>query len=465
MRKTHKSIKSRYGESVHRPATAGDQTIRPIWLRNRERDRHSAIADIAVYERQGRIGAGKHRQDLQDIGAEVGPENNESGCGLIMPTITPTPPSNFVLILGTGASADYGMPVMRNFMETARNLYFELQANPDHSEIAKDYESLLSFQKRCRGSSWAVNRDWDNIEELYTQADLKRLADLPPSDTGKKICDHLAWAIWDVYRRSEEGRHPSWRESLLGIRNGLHLTPVLVSTNYDVVQEVGIEAGGLQYFYPGFKPPWEAASWFSEEVGGHGGPWTAPDTAVQMIKLHGSVNWFNINEGERSIATTNLKDSDSTSVTYKGFSRHDFASRLKDHLGSDVSPVPAIIPPMRGKMSLLKVVAHQWNAAIKAISNAKYVAIVGYSFPSTDAFMVRLLAEGIANNHGLERIIICDIADYDSWVDRLATIFNPIVLKTKVTLLREHFNRASFFFQQLHQGSIWAFFKNELSVG
>src|SRR5262245_27755395 len=112
-------------------------------------------------------------------------------------------PKKFVLLLGAGASAAYGPPVMVNFMATARrNCAARARSDSDRDKLLDSYQEMMKFHAKCRASSWAFNRNWDNIEELYTQADLLRLTGLPDAKTATQLCQDIAWAIWDVYRFS-----------------------------------------------------------------------------------------------------------------------------------------------------------------------------------------------------------------------------------------------------------------------
>src|SRR5437773_2660848 len=102
---------------------------------------------------------------------------------------------NCVFICGAGSSVPCGLPAMKRFLDYARRHYFALKANGADPCLAACFEQMFEFHAECRNAAWAFDRDWDNIEELYTQADLGRLARLP----GKKaLCDRIAWAMWEI---------------------------------------------------------------------------------------------------------------------------------------------------------------------------------------------------------------------------------------------------------------------------
>ena len=134
--------------------------------------------------------------------------------------------------------------------------------------------------------------------------------------------------------------------------------------------------------------------------------------AVPIIKLHGSVNWFRYGNERNLVASTLMgKYPDGVAIDDPAFRIDNLWKMLKSYLELKVDgePFPAIIPPMLGKMSVSPGIAAQWRAAIHFLETAAQVVIIGYSFPETDAFMTRLLAEGLKNNNGLEGIKIVNI--------------------------------------------------------
>lgn len=60
--------------------------------------------------------------------------------------------------------------------------YSRLRLRDPDDPILACYDALFGIRKEYRHSLWAIERDWDNIEELYTQADLLRLSHLPSAD-------------------------------------------------------------------------------------------------------------------------------------------------------------------------------------------------------------------------------------------------------------------------------------------
>ncbi len=210
----------------------------------------------------------------------------------------------FVLLLGAGASAPWNAPVMAQFMNKVQfHFYNHRRAqNP----FAEHYDHMLSFRQECRSSAWLFNRDWDNIEELYTQADLLRLMYKDRQIdgiglSGNCVCQHIAWAIWDVYRICKVEDPPVFGGFFSNVRTRLNLKPAVITTNYDVLCEVGswtITENANQIiapcFYPGFGQHklemgtdrvlhQDDQDYYETGIAGGSTP---------IVKLHGSVNWF-----------------------------------------------------------------------------------------------------------------------------------------------------------------------------
>jgi hypothetical protein len=352
-----------------------------------------------------------------------------------------------VLILGAGFSAPWGAPVMAHFMNKAQFQYFNHVAakNP----LAEHYRHMLDFRRECQSSSWRFNRDWDNIEELYTQADLLRLAyggrNLDGTElTANALCRHIAWAIWDVYRIGKVEDPPSLGGFIDRIRVALGLHAAIITTNYDVLCEVGAtrvvvsSQKSPQCFYPGFRE--HVIQVGQERVLEHcdDNLFTSrvDKQLVPIIKLHGSVNWFEASKSSEPEPNAGWFALESFGAYEKkpfGLNDPSFAiaevRRQLSGCGVIGEPCAAIVPPMLGKSAVHPAIAAQWRAAVESLERAKRVYIVGYSFPETDVFMIRLLTEGLKRNEGLEEITIVNQSELTvEWGSKLKRFFTPVVL-------------------------------------
>ncbi|MSR59341.1 MAG: hypothetical protein EXS05_17145 [Planctomycetaceae bacterium] len=338
------------------------------------------------------------------------------------------------LILGAGFSAPFGLPVMRQFMGKARRLYFANHG--ENPKLDECYEAMFCFEDQCQAASRYFNRDWENIEELYTQADLRRLMfrEQPAED----LCRRIAWAIWDVYRQWSPKQHPPIHD-LLTFASSDGLNPAIITTNYDVLCEIGKNVSmrphehpkpseqGWRYYYPGFCMPWNSeAHELSEDerliLLNHR---TSNNKQIfPIIKLHGSVNWFQKEPKGPYVALTSVGD---TQGMVFGVNEKQFRV--------DAFDSPAIVPPMLGKASGNAAIAAQWKAAVKVLSRARRVTVIGYSFPQTDAFMLRLLSEGLKDNADLEQFCVIDKRPFEEWAPLLSRFFTPVARDQKLLFI------------------------------
>ncbi len=343
-----------------------------------------------------------------------------------------------VLLLGAGASREFGLPIMKDFMDVARNKYFEYKTNrAPEFELTSAYRALLEFHNECRASTWAFRRNWENMEELYTQADLVRLSAVTEEEEKRANhrCQEIAWTIWDVYRKfSVEIELP-----LANICRSIlkaNLFPVVITTNYDLVWEHRLisDPKPMSYLYPGFDamPGDTRDTWCfetNEDVYERRGK--GESLEVPIIKLHGSVNWFSVANSDWFAAAKLAMIRKCDSEMLKNDLRKTLIEMKFPGAASEI--MPGIVPPMLGKSPLATAITHQWKAAIKAISSARQIWVLGYSFPITDAFMPRLLTEGLRQNHHFERLVIVDKQSKEEWKERIEAMFGYMLREQKLS--------------------------------
>lgn len=309
-----------------------------------------------------------------------------------------------VFVLGAGASVWWGPPVMREFLDCARRRYFKLQReSKSDAKLLDCYDSLFQFHNRYKESLWAIERDWDNIEELYTQADLLKLASQRMEDDD--LCRKIAWVIWDIYRIVAKTDFSKFAGVVKRISEA-GLRPAVVTTNYDLICELSTIESPFRAYYPGFGL--ETNYGIVKEDAATLTPIPMGSDTLPVIKLHGSVNWF-------QTAGYSLALADGADVRSLAVEKDQSPIAAFDHLTqrlkcASLDDIRAgIIPPMLGKTSVEPVIAHQWQSAISALSQARQVWLIGYSFPQTDAFMSRLLTEGMRQNEDFQRMVVIDV--------------------------------------------------------
>src|SRR5262245_42554650 len=81
------------------------------------------------------------------------------------------PPSGVVVLLGAGASADAGCPLMRDFIDRARDFRTTGKFSPSETESV---DAALKLHSDIRTQFHLTELDSENIETLMSIADFKK---------------------------------------------------------------------------------------------------------------------------------------------------------------------------------------------------------------------------------------------------------------------------------------------------
>ena len=299
-----------------------------------------------------------------------------------------------VYILGAGFSAPLGLPVMANFLEKAKDLYFKDPTKFSYfNEVFREINHLYKI-------AGFFKSDLFNIEEILSILEMKSslagkfdeglftkfISDVisaytpeikPPPDL---ITTPQNWPIsvyrsqdgWSDYLRFTYGlfnlkvtpeRDRYDRPSAFHFDSNLsHSRYSVITLNYDLVLEKAIERllQCTRIYGNSQKPHFQREQ---------SGDLILDKLAVPLAKLHGST--------------------DSNDIT----------------------------PPTWNK-SLDEKVKASWQLAYKVLSNANHIRILGYSLPTTDAYVRYLLKSAILENHHLKSLdVICKGASVKSNFD------------------------------------------------
>ncbi len=128
---------------------------------------------------------------------------------------------------------------------------------------------------------------------------------------------------------------------------------------------------------------------------------------VEIIKLHGSINWY-------------CDQAYSNSQIYSFMEKVD---RYKDELFIDLKPL--IIPPILDKTNNYNhiLLRSLWKKAFKAIQKAKNIYIYGFSFPITDLSVVYLFKSALQNKQDYKIYVINTKSNIDDTKKRYNEIF------------------------------------------
>jgi hypothetical protein len=320
---------------------------------------------------------------------------------------------HYVFFIGAGASRSMGYPLMSTFLDDVKAAY-PMRTGGSAERKRRAFRVLLTFRSYLSSTRDFVNTDFDNIEALYSAAEMFAMAypdsligDGDDKVAGKDIPKEIALVIWEMcrIRPFENQVHvaPSPHSDLLRIMCDFHakhtsagfLSKVaIITTNYDYLLELAAWKASVPHCYGRNVQ-------FDEVLPVNSGN----SSGMRLLKLHGSVNWF-VNE-EQSLCDSSLARFDK-GLGHSMPERYNWPSIQAGNYEIREGFVPLIMPPSFAKKAAHRIFQTVWTEAIEVISKAKMLVFIGYSFPRTDTFVHQLLHIGLTENADLREVILVD---------------------------------------------------------
>jgi hypothetical protein len=291
-----------------------------------------------------------------------------------------------VFVLGAGASADAGAPLLRDFLDKAR----ELMGNP-HSPLSpgdrERFKHVFDYQWKLRVAESRVLVDLDNIEDLFSLMDLEDLAGIPEAhsvrtDLLRLIVMTLEHSIRPVEipnRDSTPMKNPylSFVRYIARVKDGHQVRKengddAIISMNYDLLIDHAFRDARIRpdYQLKGVPP-------FTNTF----------DGTMRLLKLHGSANWFYCPDCKRVRVGTSPND--------------------PPVCEGNIHPLEnLIVPPTWNKGAHQGVLADIWAAARDELTKADRIFLVGYSAPATDRYFTYLLTSAMRQREAPPEIFI-----------------------------------------------------------
>jgi len=124
-----------------------------------------------------------------------------------------------------------------------------------------------------------------------------------------------------------------------------------------------------------------------------------PD-AVQLIKMHGSINWAYCDscQAVREFDLLELKEmfeKDKLSYPVMGICKNCGGLRR-----------PLLVPPLSFKFLMFPNLIDIWNSASQSIEGADYLIIVGYSFSEADTYITKIISRSMSMKENQKMIIV-----------------------------------------------------------
>lgn len=353
-----------------------------------------------------------------------------------------------VYILGAGFCAEAGLPMVPQFMNVLGDCHQWLQGQGRLLE-ADAVGKVLEFRLKAAGAAHRVRFDPENIEELFSLAAASvggsidrdvRLAiaatidfaasTLSPSTVQPRrpeirVDQQAGWtapATWSLVQPIVPGEGGYYQcplyEFYVGLMAGA-LTGALkgarhntiITFNYDLIVESALSDLGKAYSY-GFKKKtvnFDDSAKCVQAADAH---------SVDVLKLHGSVNWA-------------LPGSQGRKMTVYGSYSHLVANEL----------CPIIAPPTWRKV-ITRQIEDVWKAAVSALSTATRVLVIGFSIPRTDPHFKYLIAAGLRENISLRQFLFVNPS-----APQLVRRLHGVVRREKGVVDALELTTAQFFFE------------------
>lgn len=276
---------------------------------------------------------------------------------------------------------------MRRFLDMAdavrRNERLDTEASAHFKSVFEAIDGLNRAHTKAA-------LDTDNIEEVFAaleMAELLRLPFLPPN---------LGAAMRTVIARTVEASvaFPIRNERIVPPNDYQTLSEwiakrlqggglqSIITFNYDCALDFALRRQGIEIDY-----------------GLDGSP--THDIGVELLKLHGSLNWvrhgdvitaYEWSKLERQLleASQRLSGRPELSAALPVSQvalRHDFKSSTTE---GDI----AIVPPVWSKLEHYRAMRAVWSRASEALRRAEMIVVCGYSLPASDQFFRHLYALG-----------------------------------------------------------------------
>lgn len=325
---------------------------------------------------------------------------------------------NIVVLLGAGASFDYGAPLMKDFYKVASEIF----VNTRDPKVKDHFTTVFEFIDKLQKAQAKANIDLHNIEQVYTALEMAKLLGLehlrvagkswskmdasmrfflthciesqtvlPPSPkmhAHKQRSDSTTIAGL-TRRKSNMGTVAAYIQGLK--KKGWDVS--ILSFNYDLVAEATLSNSNLKVDYCL-----------------DGGLDKIDVNTVPLLKLHGSINWQPITEKRRVKLQVMSYDELGNSSNHHLYSVNN-SQQVVTNLSRAFTPF--VIPPVWNKATYQSALSKVWKVAANQLSEASHVYCLGYSLPVTDGFFKQLYALGTIGKSPFLQFKVFDVEPGD----------------------------------------------------
>jgi len=331
-----------------------------------------------------------------------------------------------VYVLGAGCSHHTGAPLLGDFLVKARILM-----EGERDLIYKDsYERIFKWIDELRSASYYVEIDLDNLEHIFSLADMLRQIG---TDEGKQYFSDLRYLVMETLDRCQirwtrNTYNPDdlysqfiknlqelnkQRKNFIGQGTGPFEEDVIITFNYDVMLDYAMEFNSI---IPNYCLPISPSS-----------------GKFKLLKLHGSLNWAKCKSCEhlQIVPASPIPagyfplpfGKNGAQINFKMVT-HVLKNTKCEECHKEDTLEPIIIPPTWSKAIENSPLIKVWETAVEEIKNAFQLIVIGYSMPPTDTFFQYLLTLGLFSNAKLHRVVVVNKDNSEDLKGRYKKVFS-----------------------------------------
>ena len=328
-----------------------------------------------------------------------------------------------VYIMGAGASKMLGAPLLADFLTRAREIRYAPSFAQSHGEIiaerlSRAFDEVFLYQGELLRIKAYLGSDLDNLENLFSMLDMD-LETQKLKSTSLRL-SFLSLVV-ETLRTSVKTEGDDWITYAQIIKSLAQ--PALssfVTFNYDLAIEQALCAKNVHLI----------SDVFDYDYCTQDGSAPTSERSKRLLKLHGSSNWVRCDECQDFRVLPDY----AIPLKFEGM-RGELHNQSKCNGVNRFQNL--LIPPTWNKSNNAKQISSVWQAAIEEISTATHLFVIGYSFPSTDAFFDQLLGLALARSRNLKTVVVVNPSD--SVRDALTFFFEKHFLSKHVKLIPAFF--------------------------
>lgn len=332
---------------------------------------------------------------------------------------------NTVFILGAGASAQGGAPLMDNFLSVARTLYRTNRVG----YASQHFQRVFDAQSRLQAVFAKANLDINNIEDVFAAFEMGALLEtLPGFEDRDQITELLGSLIVVIVKTIGITHEYGCEARTLPDGRKIFTPPAPYGYFVKLLRELQTKADPLHHISIitfNYDVGCDCAlSWAELKYNYHLHEDLRTEDAIPLLKLHGSMNWGY--DSRELLSACNLEgflrkyELEMTSAEGRPVWVFDIGSRLDgcDELAGKSTPArPFIVPPTWSKTSRYNDIRSVWCKAAKVLREADNIFVSGYSFAPSDSFFRFLYAIGSVGESLISRFWVFDIDDEGGTID------------------------------------------------